>query len=142
VDVFIIILHVRIILHGIRDNFNLVLFSAWIFSNLQKSSSLFNLFLFFDLFLFSLSLSRCGRSSFSLSFFLLLFSQLESCFLVLLLESFNFLSLFYSKLLFHHLFLLFDLVSFLDKFIVFLHLILFSFLFLSYSLCLSFLECS
>lgn len=146
-DIFITILNVRIVLHGIRDDFNLMLFSAWVFCNLQKSSSFFNLFLFFNLILFSLSLSlSCGSGSFfSLGFLLLFFSQLESGFLMLLLKSLNFFPLFHSELLFHHLFLLFDFVSFLDEFIVFLHLILFSFFFskcLSLSLSLSFLECS
>ena len=140
-DVFITILNVRIILHGIRDDFNLMLFSAWVFSNLQKSCSFLNLFLFFNLILFSLSLSSGSSSFFSLGFLLLFFSQLESGFLMLLLKSLNFLSLFHSKLLFHHLFLLFDFVPFLDEFIVFLHLILFSFFF-SNRLSLSFLKCS
>ena len=140
-NIFITILHFRFILHGIRNYFDLIsthllVFCAWVFSNLEQSCSFFNLFLFFNFVLFSLSLG----SFFSFGFFLLFFSQLESRFLMLLLKSFNLFSFFFCKLLSDNLFLLFKHVSFLDEFIVFIR-ILFSFFF-SNGLSLSFLKCS
>lgn len=69
-NIFITILHFRFILHGIRNYFDLIsthllVFCAWVFSNLEQSCSFFNLFLFFNFVLFSLSLG----SFFSFGFF-------------------------------------------------------------------------